>query len=110
MAVIGKILYQGQLPASEAELYQPSNVTAYIDQAVVCNPTGGAVTLTISVVKGGGALADANKIYHEFSIALKETQTLGGLLNLRLESGDEIRAVASSAASLTLTISGREVS
>lgn len=110
MAVEGKILYQGQPSTSDALLYEPSNVTAYIDGATICNPTGGAVTVTISVVKGGGAMADANKQYAAFSIGAGATETLGGLLNIRMESGDELRALASAATSLTLTISGREVS
>lgn len=110
MAVVGKILHQSQLGTSDVLLYSPSNVTGYIDAAVVCNTTASAQTITISVVDGGGAVADANKIYHEFSISGGDTVTLGGLLNMRLEDADELRGLADSATALTLTISGREVS
>ena len=111
MAVSGKILYQGQPGTSEAELYQGgTGIETYIDSAVVCNPTGSSATLTLAVVDGGGSLADANTIYSAFTVAAGDTTTLGGLVNMRLEAADEIRGLASAGSTLTLTITGREVS
>ena len=111
MAVNGNIFYQGQPGTSDAELYQPgTGLVGYVDSAVVCNPTAGSQTITLAVVKGGGALADANTVYHEFTVDAGATTVLSGLLNLRLDASDEIRGLASAAASLTLTISGRESS
>jgi hypothetical protein len=110
MGVAYKILYSGQPTTSAAAVYAPTNASALVDHAVVCNPTAGAVTLTAHVIDGGGTAADANIIYHEKSIAAGATEVLTALLNLRLEAGDEIEMLASANTSLTVTISGREVS
>lgn len=109
MAVTYRILYQGQLTTSDAALYSPSAGTALIDAVTVCNTTGGAVTLDLSLVDGGGALAAGNQIYDSFSIGANATVSLTGLVNHRMETADQIRGLASANTSLTLTISGREV-
>lgn len=108
MATSGKFLAQAQFAASDTLIYEPINVTAFIDQFTVCNTTGGAVTVTVAVVRGGGALADANTIYKTFSVAAGATEILSGIVNQRLNSGDELRGLASAATSVAYFVSGRE--
>lgn len=103
-----KILAQAQPGTSDTLLYTASTEVA-IDGAIACNPTGTARDLTVALVKGGGALAAANTVHSAVAIGAGSTTTLAGLVNQRMESGDEIRALATAATAITVTISGREI-
>mgnify|MGYP000224034553 CR=1 FL=1 len=108
MAVTYGILYQGQLATTDTALYSPTSGATLIDQVTVCNTTGSAETLDLSLVDGGGSMAESNQLYDAFSVGANSTVVLSGLINHRMETADQIRALASANTSLTLTISGRE--
>lgn len=101
-------LYIGQPGTSSAAAFTAGSAERIaIDQASVCNPTGGAVTLTVYLVPSGDTAAADTTIYSAKSIASAATETLPALVNQGLDPGDSIHLKASSASSLTVCISGR---
>ena len=107
------ILYAGQPGTVEAAVYTKTTAEDgsfsnphRVEVASVCNGTGGAVTLTVKVLKVGGT---ARLVYSALSIAAGATTVLTALVGLSLADGDSIRALASAATSLDLVISGAVV-
>lgn len=102
------LFYQGQPGDVDTTVIASSSSTRTIDAAWVCNPTGGAVTLSVHIVKSGDSVADDVILYHELSVSAGETVALSAMVNQCLPRGATVSMVAGSAASLTVTISGRE--
>lgn len=102
------VLYQGQPGDTPTTVIGSANITRTIDAAWICNPTGGAVTLSVHMVESGGSVADNRIIYHEKSIGAGETVALTALVNQCIAKGATVSMTAGAAASLTATISGRE--
>ena len=106
-------LYQGQPAAAAATIYTaPANTptnpapgaTAIVKTMVICNTTAAAVPLTLYLVPSGGAAAAANALYSALSVAANSTVVQD--LEQYMEEGDFLAALAGTAASLTVTISG----
>ena len=106
-------LYQGQPAAAVATIVSAPNntainpapgATAIVKTMVICNPTAAAVTFTLYLVPKGAAAAAANALYSALSVAANST-VVQDLEQYMLE-GDFLAALASAAASLTVTISG----
>lgn len=111
MAVLPKKLVSAQqLTGSNATYYTATNVYTIIDSASICNTTAGAVTATIDLVDSGGSAAATERVISARSIAAGETYLCPELIGQILNPGDTIQGLASAATSLTLRISGREVS
>lgn len=102
-----QLFYQGQPTDAATTLVAASQATRTIDAATVVNPTAGAVTLTLYLVQDGDAAAADVALYSAFSVAAGETVTLAALVNQCIPRNAVISGLASAAASLTLTISGR---
>lgn len=100
-------LYTGQPAATATTVIAAGSSTRVIDAAAVCNPTAGAVVLSVHLVPSGDTVADDVIVYHEKSIAAGATETLSALVNQALEPGDTLSMTAGAATSLTVTISGR---
>ena len=109
-------LYQGQPAAAVATIYTAPNNTAInpapgattlVKTMVICNPTAAAVTLTLYLVPNGGAAAAANALYSALSVAANSTVVVD--LDQYMEAGDFLAALAGTAASLTVTISGVQI-
>ena len=88
-----------------AAVVSASNGTRRVVGASVCNPTVGAQTLTLYLVKSGDAVAADVVLYSGLSVGADATAILNAALNIGLADGDEIHALASAATSLTLTMS-----
>jgi hypothetical protein len=100
-----KLLKAAALPTSEASQYAaPAGQSVEIKSASVTNTTGGALTVTLSVVPGGGAAAAGNRVYSALSIAAGATTKLDALIGTWISDTDFISGVASGAGvSLVLT-------
>lgn len=110
MAVTSKVLIQPkQAESAQTTQYTAVNCTAYIDKFTVTNTTSANVQFTVNLVPASGAPAGSNLILNQRSIAPKETYTCPELSGQILAPGDAISTVASSAASLTIRASGREL-
>jgi hypothetical protein len=90
---------------SAAAVVSASNGTRRVVGASVCNPTAGAQTLTLYLVKSGDAAAADVALYSAQSVGAGAVVILNAALNIGLAEGDEIHALASAATSLTLTMS-----
>lgn len=113
MAVTPKRLYQGQPDTTASLLYTtPSGRAATIHRAVACNPTAGAVTITLHALSATQDETDAdatNEIVHERSIAAGATEPLIELTGAVFEDGHSLCGLADTADSLTLTVWGSEI-
>jgi hypothetical protein len=100
-----KRLSQSQLPAAAAAQYTvPGATQAIIRSIILVNTTGSPVTVSLFV----GGSASSNKILDTYSIPANTRVTLNDVLTLG--AADTLQAVASSAASVTMTVFGLEIS
>ncbi len=96
-----------QLPILVAAVVTAAvNTQAVIKRAVFTNPTGGAVTITIHRVPNGGTASTATQIISARSIAAGGTDLAPELVNMVLNAGDMIQALASAATSINCFVSG----
>lgn len=111
MAVTLKVLVPPkQLENSQTTQYTATNVKAIIDKATVTNTSANNVTLSVNLVTSGGSAGSANLIMDTRTIVPDETYLCPELVGQVLEPGSFISTIAGAATSLTMRISGREVS
>lgn len=109
MIVFRKLVAAQQLTGSNATYYTATNVRTVIDKCTVTNTTAGAVTLTLDIVDAGGSAGATERIISAKSIAAGETYRCPEMVGHVLENGDTIQGLASAATSLTIRVSGREI-
>ncbi len=110
MTVTVKVL----IPAKQAEniqttQYTANNCKAIIDKFTVTNTSANAVSISVNLVTNAGSPGAANLITDTRNIAPDETYTCPELVGHSLEAGGFISTIASSATSLTIRASGREI-
>lgn len=103
------IIPSKQLEDVQTNQYIATNSKTMIDKVTITNTTAAAVTFSCNLVPEGGAVADANAIIKDKSVAAGDTYVCPELVGHVLESGDAISMIASAATSLTIRASGREV-
>jgi hypothetical protein len=95
------------VPTTVTAVYTtPAGARAIIRQAVLTNVTNGPHTVTIHVVPAAGSPTTDNIITFEQRLGPAETQIVQPLLNTVLTGGVTVQAVASSAASVNITLGG----
>lgn len=110
MAAIGKALVSGsQISNSATTYYTATNVQSRLDKCTVCNNTAGAVTFDMWLVPSGGSSGASNQVIQDRSVNAGETYTCPEIVGQWLNAGQFVVAQASAATSLTLRISGIEV-
>lgn len=110
MAAVGKVFTQGtQLTGSAATYYTATNVQARIDKCTVTNPQAAAETVTIYLLPTGGTAGVANVVISARSVNAGETYTCPEVVGQWLNAGGFIQALSSTAAKISLRISGIEV-
>lgn len=111
MAVTLKVLVPPkQLENSQTTQYTASNVRAIIDKATVTNTSASNVTLSVNLVTVSGSAGSSNLIIDTRTIVPDETYLCPELVGQVLEAGSFISTIAGAATSLTMRVSGREVS
>jgi hypothetical protein len=110
MSVTIKVL----IPAKQAEnaqttQYTSNNAKAIIDKFTATNTSAVNVTISVNLVAGGDNPSAGNLVVDARTIAPGETYTFPELVGQSLESGGFISTIASSATSLTIRSSGREI-
>jgi P pilus assembly chaperone PapD len=98
-----------QAENSQTTQYTAVNCKAIIDKFTITNTSAGNVTISVNLVTSGGSAGASNLIMDTRAIAPDETYTCPELVGQALESGSFISTIASSAASLTIRASGREI-
>lgn len=98
-----------QLGVAASILYTaPVNTRCRIINLTFSNTTGAAVTVTVYLVKSGGAAGDANTIRKDKTVGPLDTWQCYEANHI-IHAGDTIRALASAATSITAMGSGLEV-
>jgi hypothetical protein len=111
MTVTVKVLLPPkQLENAQTTQYTATNVKAIIDKATVTNTSANNVTLSVNLVTSGGSAGSANLIMDTRTIVPDETYLCPELVGQVLEAGSFISTIAGAATSLTMRVSGREVS
>ena len=111
MAVTLKVLVPPkQLENAQTTQYTATNVKAIIDKATVTNTSANNVTLSVNLVTSGGSAGSANLIMDTRTIVPDETYLCPELVGQVLEAGSFMSTIAGAATSLTMRVSGREVS
>jgi hypothetical protein len=106
-----QFLQPTDLAVSATAYYTSSNsLRSIIRYARVRNHTASAQTVTIYKVPSGGSVVDKNLVLYQFGLSAKgtvgDTYLLPELLNMQLEAGDAIYALASNASSVSFELSG----
>ena len=111
MAVTLKVLVPPkQLENSQTSQYTATNVRAIIDKATITNTSGSNVTVSVNLVTVSGSAGASNLIIDTRTIVPDETYLCPELVGQVLEAGGFISTIAGAATSLTMRVSGREVS
>lgn len=109
MAVTVKNIIPARLCVTASTVqYTASAGKVIIDKFTVTNTSGLAQTISVHLVPSAGVVGVANRITSETSIAPNEAKTLTELIGHTLEVGGTI-VTSSSASSLTIMASGREI-
>jgi P pilus assembly chaperone PapD len=98
-----------QLENSQTTQYTATNCRAIIDKFTVTNTSASNITVSVNLVTSGGTAGASNLIVDDRSIVPNETYTFPELVGQALESGSFISTIASAATSLTMRVSGREI-
>jgi hypothetical protein len=111
MAVTLKVLVPPkQLENAQTSQYTATNVRAIIDKATITNTSGSNVTVSVNLVTVSGSAGASNLIIDTRTIVPDECYLCPELVGQVLEAGGFISTIAGSATSLTMRVSGREVS
>jgi hypothetical protein len=102
------------IPRKQAEnvqttQYTAENCKAIIDKFTVTNTSAANVPFSVNLVASAGAAGNSNLVLKTRSIAPNETYTCPELVGQTLEPGGVISTLAGTAASLTISASGREI-
>lgn len=97
-----------QIANSATTYYTATNKQARVDALSLCNTTGGAITVTVYIVPSGGSADATNTVLSSYSIAAGESYVVSAAIGQWIEDGGTLRAVASSATSVTILLSVME--
>ena len=112
MTVSNKVLIAPVLlAATQTTLYTaPTGAKAIIDKATVTNVHAtDNVSISVNLVAFGGSASTTNLLVDARVIAVGETYTLPEIVGHYLATGDFISVIAGGASSLSLRVSGRQV-
>ena len=98
-----------QMEASQTTQYTATNVRAIIDKATVTNTDTVSRTFSVNIVTSGGSAGVSNLVIDTRTVQPDETYLCPELVGHVLAPGGFISTIASNATSLTLRVSGREV-
>jgi hypothetical protein len=97
------------MEAVQTTQYTATAAKALIDKATVTNTDTVNRTFSVNLVQVGGVAGNANLIIDDRSVVPGETYLCPELVGQELDPGAFISTIASNATSLTLRISGREI-
>ena len=98
-----------QMEATQTTQYTATAAKALIDKATVTNTDTVNRTFSVNLVQSGGSASASNLIINNRTVVPGETYQCPELVGHELEPSAFISTIASNATSLTLRISGREI-
>lgn len=109
MTVTAKCLLESKdAENAQTTQYTSTGLRTIIDKFTGYNHTAGAVTLAVNIVPSAGAAATANIVVLK-SLAAGETYNFPEIVGQVLNAGDFVSTIAGAAASVSIRMSGREV-
>lgn len=110
MAVLTRVLIPAKIAeATQTTQYTAVSVTTIIDKFTATNYDTVARTISVNVVTSGGTAGNDNLIVKLKTLQPSETYTFPELVGQVLASGGFISTIASTATSITIRASGREI-
>jgi len=110
MAVTPKVLVPPlQMQAVQTTQYTATGCTTLIDKATVTNTDTVNRSFSVNLVTSGGSAGNANLVIDDRTVVPGETYLCPELIGQILAPSGFISTIASSASTLTLRVSGREV-
>ena len=110
MAVTVKSLVPAkQVEATQVTQYTAVNCKTIIDKFTATNTSASNVTMSVNLVASAGSPGTSNLIVDARAIAPDECYTFPELVGQVIEPGGTISTIASAATSLTMQVSGREI-
>lgn len=110
MSAVAKALVDASYaPNAETTVYTATGVRTILDKVTLTNVTGGAVQITLRIVKVGGTAGASNAITFQQGVGAGATYQASEMVGHILNAGDFVSALASAANSLVLRMSGREL-
>lgn len=111
MSVIVRDLIQPKrIEAVQTSQYEAVDVKAIIDKSTVTNTTANNASFNINIFYPTESVQDSNLIIDNITVGPGETYLCTELIGHVIEDGGILSAIASSANSLTIKVSGREIS
>jgi len=98
-----------QMEAVQTTQYTATAAKALIDKATVTNTDTVNRTFSVNLVQVSGTASNSNLIIDDRTVVPGETYQCPELVGQELDPGAFISTIASNATSLTLRISGREI-
>ena len=110
MAVTVKVLVPSKSMEETQQIqYTAGNANAIIDKFTVTNVTANNVSFSVNIVATGGTANASNQIIKDRTLAPNESYICPALVGHSIDRGGFISTIASAASSLTMRVSGREI-
>ena len=110
MAIIIKNIVQPkQLEAAQTDQYIAQNCKTRIDKFTLTNTSGSNVVVSVNLIPSPASASAANAILFARTIAPSECYTCPELVSHILEPNAKISTLASAASSITINVSGVEI-
>lgn len=103
------IIPRKQAEAVQTGQYTAQNCKTIIDKLTVTNTSAVNAVISVNLVASGGVAGDSNLVLKTRAVAPGETYTCPEVVGQVLESGGFISTLAGTAAALTISASGREI-
>ena len=101
-----KQLVQSAITASDVSIYTvPADTKALVKDFMICNTTGGALTVNVHAIPSGGSVGTGNALLYGYSVSANTTYHWTG--TLVIEAGGKL-SVKGSGIGMTITVSGAE--
>lgn len=110
MAVTSKVLVPSKvMEATSQQQYTAQGSTVLIDKFTVINTSANNVSFSVNIVASAGTPTDANIVIKSRTLAPNQTYNCPELVGHVLQDGASIYTQAGAASSLTMRVSGREI-
>lgn len=110
MAVTTRVLVPSKVMESVSQQqYTAQGAIVLIDKFTVVNTSANNVSFSVNIVASGGSASDANAVIKNRTLAPNQTYNCPELVGHALQDGASIYTVAGAATSLTMRITGREI-
>lgn len=110
MAVTSKVLVPSKvMEATSQQQYTAQGSITLIDKFTVVNTSANNVNFSVNIVASGGSASDANIVIKSRTLAPNQTYNCPELVGHVLQDGASIYTQAGAATSLTMRVSGREI-